>query len=87
MYQLNKTKEGYLVTLVSCRGIDKTQTGLARVDRTAYVDVVLRTPLAVNSAREYTQPRDLAVTSDKDCREVRLRVHPGDVQVVSLLTK
>jgi len=33
MYQLNKTNEGYLVTLVSCRGIDKTQTGLARVDR------------------------------------------------------
>src|SRR5262249_19543090 len=87
MHQINKAKEGYLVTLVSCRGIDKTQTGLARVDRTAYVDVVLRTRAAVKSAREYTQPRDLPLTSDKDHKVVRLRIHPGDVQVVSLVTK
>src|SRR5207247_5994775 len=87
MYQINKTKDGYLVTLVNCRGIDKTQTGLARVDRRAYVDVLLRMSPDARSAREYTQPRDLPIRSGKDRREVQLRVHPGDVQAVGVVLK
>jgi hypothetical protein len=84
MYQLNKTKDGYLVLLVNNRGVDKTQNGVARVDRRAWADVVLRTRLPVKIAKEYTEPRDLAVAAGKDGAEVRLRVHPGDVQVVFL---
>jgi hypothetical protein len=84
MYQVNRTKDGYLVSLINPCGIDKTQTGLARVERRAYVDVVLRTKLAVKSAHEYTQPRDLAMTKEKGATMVRLRVHPGDVQVIGL---
>jgi hypothetical protein len=34
-----------------------------------------------------TEPRDLAMEKGKDGTEVRLRVHPGDVQVVGLVTK
>ncbi len=82
LYQINQTKDGYLVSLMNTRGIDKTQTAIARVERRAFVDVHLRTSFLVQSAREYTQPRDLAV--DKEAREVRLRLHPGDVQVVLL---
>ncbi len=84
MYQVNKTKDGYLVMLVNNRGVDKTQNGVARVDRRAWVDVVVRTRLAVMAAREYTEPRDLTVAAGMDGAEVRLRVHPGDVQVVYL---
>jgi hypothetical protein len=58
--------------------------GVAQVDRRAWVDVLLRTRLPVKAAKEYTQPRDLAVATGKDGAEVRLRVHPGDVQVVFL---
>ncbi len=87
MYQINRTKDGYLVALVNNRGVDKTQSGVARVDRRAVVDVVLRTGLTVASAKEYTQPRDLAVTKGKDGNEVAVRVHPGDVQVVHLLAR
>ncbi|MBI1916614.1 MAG: hypothetical protein HYS12_18050 [Planctomycetes bacterium] len=87
MYQVNRTKDGYLVALVNNRGIDKTQSGIARVDRRAFVDVVLRTSLPVKAAKEYTEPRDLTVTKGKDVVEVRLRIHPGDVQVVSLTTR
>jgi hypothetical protein len=87
MYQVNKTKDGYLVALVNCQGIDKTQTGLARVDRRAFVDVVLRTPWAVKSAREYTQPRDLTAEAADKGSVIRVRVHPGDVQVVHLAAK
>jgi hypothetical protein len=51
----------------------------------AFVDVVLHTQLPVASATEYTQPRDLPVHKGKDgAAAVRVRVHPGDVQVVYL---
>jgi hypothetical protein len=87
MYQVNRTKDGWLVMLVNNRGVDKTQNGVARVDRRAYVDVAVRTVLPVKSAKEWTEPRDLTPTMGKDGTEVRLRVHPGDVQVVGLVTK
>ena len=82
MHQLNRAKDGYVVTLVNNQGVDKTQNGIARVDRRAFVDVLVRTKLLVRSARELTQPRELAIETRGDAREVRVRVHPGDVQVV-----
>jgi hypothetical protein len=87
MFQINKTKDGYLVALINNRGVDKTQSGIARVNRRAFADVVVRTKLAVKSAKEYTGPRDLKVEKGKDGNEIRIRVHPGDVQVVYLVTK
>jgi hypothetical protein len=87
MYQVNKTRDGYLVLLVNNRGVDKTPNGVARVDRRKYVDVVVRTSLPVRRAGEYTQPRDLTPVQTKGNTEVRLRVHPGDVQVVYLTVK
>jgi hypothetical protein len=86
MYQINKTKDGYLVALFNNRGVDKTQNGVARVDRRAFADVVVRTTLPVKSAREYAEPRDVTPVRNKDATEVRVRVHPGDVQVVYLVT-
>jgi hypothetical protein len=84
MYQVNRTKDGYLVMLVNNQGVDKTQNGVARVDRRAWAEVMVRTRLSVKAAKEHTEPRDLAVAAGKDGAEVRLRVHPGDVQVVYL---
>lgn len=86
MYQINKTKDGYLVALFNNRGVDKTQNGVARVDRRAFVDVVLHTNLGVKSVKEYTEPRDLTPVKGKDGTEVRVRIHPGDVQVVYYVT-
>jgi hypothetical protein len=83
-YSVNRTKDGYLVALYNHRGIDKTQTGIARVNRRAFADVVLRTALPVTNAREYTGPRDLQMQRDGATTEVRLRVPVGDVQVVYL---
>jgi hypothetical protein len=82
MYQVNKTKDGYLVLLVNSRGVDKTQNGVARVDRTAFADVLVRARGPVKSAKEYTEPRDMEVGAGPAGAEVRVRVHPGDVQVV-----
>jgi hypothetical protein len=87
LYQVNKTKDGWLVALVNNRGLDKTQHGVARVDRRAFVDVVIRTRLNIASAKEFTEPRDVAVEKGAAGAEVRVRVHPGDVQVVGLTVK
>jgi hypothetical protein len=87
MYQVNRTKDGYLVALVNNRGVDKTQNGVARVDRRAFVDVVVRTKQLVKSATEYTGPTELKTEQAKGWTQVRVRVHPGDVQVVGLVTK
>jgi hypothetical protein len=87
MYQVNKTKDGYLVFLVNTRGLDKTQTGLARVDHKAFVDVVVRTSLKVSSAKEYTQMEDLKALPSPGGNEIHLRIHPGDVQAVYLVAK
>ncbi|MFO0965112.1 MAG: hypothetical protein U0793_05945 [Gemmataceae bacterium] len=84
MYQVNRTKDGWLVTLMNHQGIDKTQNGLARVDRRAFVDVTLRTALPIKSAREWTGPGDLAVERVDGRAVVRVRVQPGDVQVVEV---
>jgi hypothetical protein len=83
LYQVNRTKDGYLVLLMNNRGVDKTQSGVARVDRRQSVDVVVRTDLPVKSAKEYTEPRALAFADGR----VRVTVHPGDVQVVYLVTQ
>jgi len=87
MYQLNKTKDGWLVGLFNNGGVDKTQHGIARVDRRAFVDVVLKTKLPVKSAKEWTQPRDLKIEKRDGQKEVSIRVPPGDVQVVTLVTQ
>jgi hypothetical protein len=87
MYQINKTKDGWLVLLVNNNGVDKTQNGVARVDRRAAADVAVRTALPVKAAKEYTEPRELTPAKGKDGTEVRVRVHPGDVQVICLTTE
>jgi hypothetical protein len=87
MHQVNRTKDGWLVTLVNNQGVDKTQHGIARVDRRQFVDVVLRTKLPVKAAKEYTEPRDLTVAQGAGGPEIAVRVHPGDVQVIALTTR
>lgn len=86
-YQVNRTKDGWLVGLFNHRGIDKTQNGIARVDRRAAVEVVLRTALPLRSAHEVTEPRDVEVRRAGKANEVRVRVPAGDVQVIELRTR
>jgi len=83
MFQTNRTKTGYVVMLMNNRGVDKTQNGVARVDRRQWVDVLVRTKLPVRSAKEFTEPRDLKWEHGG----VKVRVQPGDVQVVGLVTE
>jgi hypothetical protein len=83
LYQVNRTADGYVVLLMNNRGVDKTQNGVARVDRRQFVDVVVRSSVPVKAAKEYTDPRELKV----EANGIAVRVHPGDVQVIGLTTR
>ena len=88
LYQVNRTKDGFVVLLANNRGVDKTQHGVARVDRRQSVEVVLRPRIPVKAAREYTGPRELVPTMiPGNATEYRVVVHPGDVQVIGFLMK
>jgi hypothetical protein len=67
--------------------VDKTQNGVARVDRRQFVDVVIQTKLPVKSAKEWTGPRDLTPKAGANETTLSVRVQPGDVQVIGLVTK
>jgi len=82
MYLVNKTKDGWLVGLFNNQGIDKTQNGIARVDRSKAADIEIQTLLQIKSAKEYTQPRELKIEKSGEKFTVKIRVEPGDVQVV-----
>jgi hypothetical protein len=87
LHQVNRTKDGYVVLLMNNRGVDKTQHGIARVDRRQAIEVVVRSAVPVKSAKEYTGPRDLVPLKAGDGAEVRVTVHPGDVQVIGLTVR
>jgi hypothetical protein len=87
MVALNKTKDGWLVSLYNHRGIDKTQNGIARVDRRQFVDVTLATKLSAGAVRELTDPRDLPARGHGGETLIDVRVAAGDVQVVVIATK
>ncbi|MSR33040.1 MAG: hypothetical protein EXR99_16245 [Gemmataceae bacterium] len=82
MYQINRAPDGWIVALLNNRGVDKTQNGVARVDRNQWVDIILRSKTAAVSVKELTQPRTLLSKTPGKIEEAFLRVHPGDVQVV-----
>ncbi|HZZ82600.1 MAG TPA: hypothetical protein VFE62_29140, partial [Gemmataceae bacterium] len=86
MYAVNKTKDGWLVSLFNQHGIDKTQNGIARVDRRRFVDVTLTTKGNV-TAREQTEPRELPTRSENGETRIDVRIAAGDVQVIAIRTR
>lgn len=87
MYLINRTKDGWIVALFNNQGIDKTQNGIARVDRRKYVDAEIKTQLKIKSAKEYTVPRNLSIEKSNETSSVKIRVEPGDVQVIYFVTE
>ena len=85
LYQVNQTAEGYVVLVMSTRGVDKTQSGVARVDRRAVAHAAIRTRLPVTSVKEYTEPRELNAEKDDAGRTIlRVAVPAGELQVIGL---
>ena len=88
MFQVNKAAVGWLVTLVNNKGVDKTQSGIARVDRSRHVDVVLHTALpgarrtaSLPSHFHHTEPRTRLLLSSALGEGVHAAARPYDRQV------
>ena len=83
-YLINRSDNGWVVTLLNNNGVYKTQQGMAQVDRNAYVDVSLSLRgEKILSANEWTSDTALKF----EANNLAVRLAPGGVAVVELRTK
>ena len=80
-YLINRTANGWVVTLLNNNGVFKTQQGMAQVDRNAYVTVTLGPGIV--SANEWISESPIKV----DAGNVSVRIAPGGVAIVELKRK
>jgi hypothetical protein len=83
-YLINRTNNGWVVTLLNNNGVYKTQQGMAQVDRNAYVNVAISLRgEKILSATDWISDVALKVQSD----QINVRIAPGGVAIVELKTK
>ena len=80
-YLINRTANGWVVTLLNNNGVFKTQQGMAHVDRSAYVDVTISlSGRQIQTAAEWTTDTPLKVTAGS----VSVSIAPGSLAVISV---
>jgi len=85
---INATTNGWVVTLINNNGVFKDQQGMAKVDRSAYVDVSLNlSGQKIVAANDWISDTSLAVTPVNQGSSVRVKLPPGGIAVVELRTK
>jgi hypothetical protein len=80
---LNRTEDGWLVTLFNNNGVWKPQQGLAQVDRRASVTAKI-TAQSIMRAREWLTGTNLTVDKSKGHVDVTVSIPPGDIAIVEL---
>ena len=80
-YLVNRTANGWVVTMLNNNGVFKTQQGMAQVDRGAYVNVTISMAgKQIQSANEWTSDTSLKVEGGN----ISVRIAPGSLAVVEL---
>ncbi|HEX6045216.1 MAG TPA: hypothetical protein VFZ22_12060 [Pyrinomonadaceae bacterium] len=78
-YLINRSANGWIVTLLNNNGVFKTQQGMAQVDRNAYVTVTIALRNEkIQSATDWT--------SDRAVNPESIRIAPGGIAVVEIRT-
>jgi len=78
-YLINRTTNGWVVTLLNNNGVFKTQQGMAQVDRSAYVTATITLPgQQIQSATEWITDKSL------DVNNVSLQIAPGSLAIVEI---
>ena len=77
-YLINRTANGWVVTLLNNNGVFKPQQGMAQVDRNAYVNVTIGTN--IQSATEWISGAPLKPSNGI----VALQISPGGIAIVEL---
>jgi hypothetical protein len=78
-YLINRTANGWVVTLLNNNGVFKTQQGMAQVDRSAYVTASITMP-GLRSANEWTTNTTLKPTNNT----LSIQIAPGGLAVVEI---
>lgn len=80
-YLINRTANGWVVTMLNNNGVFKTQQGMAQVDRSAYVNVTITVPgQQIRSGNEWTSDTALKV----EAGSVKVRIAPGSLAIVEI---
>jgi len=80
-YLINRTANGWIVTMFNNKGVLKPQQGMAQVDRSAYVNVTITLAgQQIQSAVDWTTDSPLKVYGGN----VSVRIPPGGLTVVEL---
>lgn len=83
-YLINRTDNGWLVTLLNNNGVYKPQQGMAQVDRDAYVNVAISLRgEKIQTASDWISDAALKPESNN----LNLRLGPGAIAVVELKTR
>ena len=81
-YLINRTANGWIVTLLNNNGVFKTQQGMAQVDRSAYVNVTISLRgNEIRSATEWTSESTLKPMNGT----LTLQIAPGSLAIVEIL--
>ncbi|HSL52830.1 MAG TPA: hypothetical protein VK868_00485, partial [Pyrinomonadaceae bacterium] len=79
-YLINRTANGWVVTLLNSNGVFKPQQGMAQVDRSAYVTAAITLPGQIKKAVEWTS--DTALTTNGGT--VSVQIPPGGLAIVEI---
>jgi hypothetical protein len=78
-YLINRTANGWVVTLLNNNGVFKPQQGMAQVDRSAYVTATISLP-QMKSANEWISESALKIENGK----ATLQIPPGGLAIVEI---
>jgi len=78
-YLINRTTNGWIVTLLNNNGVFKPQQGMAQVDRSAYVTATITLP-QMNSATEWTTETTLKPTNGV----LSVQIAPGSLAIIEI---
>ena len=80
-YLINRSANGWIVTLLNNNGVFKPQQGMAQVDRSAYVDVTITLPAQhIQSATEWTGDTPLKATAGS----ISVKIAPGSLAIIHI---
>ncbi len=87
-YLINRTNNGWVVTLINNNGVFKPQQGMASVDRSLSVTASIRlNGERIYSAYEWIGEKKLKIENNPRPQDIALNIAPGGIAIVELRTQ
>ncbi len=87
-YLINRTTDGWVVTLINNNGVYKPQQGMAQVDRSAIVTATVGlSSQEIKSAVDWINEKSIDVKGQNGRSVVSISIPPGGVSIVELKTQ